>query len=395
MVVTNIHETMPRRKLARVFALSPRLTLHTHTQPVHATRRRRRPTCQLPVTIDAQLVEFVHTQSLELRVWRGDRADWPDGGTACGVAKVVLRSLLTTLGGVGGDVTIIPETGGGSGGGGGSGSGGDRTGSMAVRLFFKHRGLGSSSDCEAAEQYARQPKEISADRSEEGKGVVPAAAEAMHGEARRNARRRMPVSFREGFDVRGEEQIGGPSGGGGGGGDGGGGIDGPATRRDGAEAAKAAPTQGILSAAEGNPQQPGGAWEEEGTPKPNSQKRPPASSASSSSGGESGLRVHVERAMRLGVVASAAAAASGDPGGGVVGSAGSPRASLLPSTYVTFRWEEEGKPPLRPPLLLPPMPSAPSGEEGVGADQEENRQVRYLYPDRTKRVLPTRWLNVS
>lgn len=364
-LVNPFHETVLRQNWP-VFALAKTNLVHVvsyNTQSVHATRRRR-STCQLPVTIDAQFVEFVHTQSLELRVWRGDRADWPDGGTACGVAKVVLRSLLTTLGGVGGDVTISPETVGGVGGG----SGGDRAGSMTVRLFFKHRGLGSSNDgAAAAEEYARQPME-SANRNEEEKELA-AAAEPRHGEGRSNARRRAPVSFREGFDVFCEEQTGGPGGGGGGGG-----VDDPATPHEGPETATAMSNQGSLSAAEESPQQPRGAWEEEeGALKRNSQKRPPASSVSSL-GVESGLRVHVERAMRLGVVASAAAAL-GDRDVGVGGSVSSPPAALLPSTYVTFRWEEEGKPPLRSPLLLPPMPSAPSVGERVGASQEENRQV--------------------
>ena len=44
---------------------------------------------------------------------------------------------------------------------------------------------------------------------------------------------------------------------------------------------------------------------------------------------------------------------------------------MLPSTYVTFRWEEGGKPPLRSPLVLR---SAAAG--GAGVANSEAWQVR-------------------
>lgn len=336
------------------------MLLHTcdllQTQPTHAARRCR-PTCQLPVTIDAAFVQFVHTQSLELHVWRGDRGDWPAGGTACGVARVVLRSLLTTLGGVGSDVTIASEA-----------SGGDCAGSMTVRLCFKHRGLGSSSDDAAVEQSTGRLR-VSA--SATGEEDFEVAAETVHGEARGDSRRGVPASFRQAFDVLGEEQTGGP--------DGGKIYDDPATRHDGPETAKVTSRQASPSKSAGeNPQQLAGAWEGARTPNSKSHRRPPAGSASSL-WDKGGLRVHVERAMRLDVVASAAVA-SGDTEAGAVGSAGSPREALLPSTYVTFRWEEEGKQPLRSPLLLSPVLSTPpGGRAGVAGREDENRQVRFLF----------------
>lgn len=286
-------------------------------------------------------------------MWKGDQADWPAGGTACGVAKVVLRSLLTKLGGVGGNVTIVPETGGGD---------GDRAGSMSVRLFFKHRGLGSSSDDDAAAAQNTGQPSASASANEEAfqVGATKAAAQAMHGGARNDARRLVQEPFREEFDVLGEKRSGGP---------GRSAIDdGTAAHRDDPDTVKVTSRRASLSTAEENPQRPGGAL--------GGGKRPQVSSTSSL-GGERGLRVHVERAMRLGVVASAAAA-SGDVEVGVGGNACSPRAALLPSTYVTFRWEEEGKPPLRSPLLLPPVLSRPSGGAGVTDGEEENWQVSFF-----------------
>lgn len=95
------------------------------------------PRAKIPVTIDAAFVRFVHTQSLTVQVWRGRARAWPQGGLCVGVARVALRSLLTTLGGVGGNVSITSPAGSGD---------GPSTGSIGVRLFFKHRGLGSSGE---------------------------------------------------------------------------------------------------------------------------------------------------------------------------------------------------------------------------------------------------------
>ena len=333
---------------------------------------------QLSVTIDAAFVQHMHTQSLELRVWRGDRAGWPTGGTACGVAKVVLRSLLTTLGGVGGDVAITQAAGGGGGGGGGD----DRVGSVAARLFFKHRGLGSSGGADAE----RETGHPAGGGAGAGEGKEAAVA-AQQGEASGGGgRRRAPVTFREEVEVLGEEQ-GGPSNRTG--------RD-PAARGDGAESTtttkvkttrKTAGRAPLAESAGSSKNKPGEGTqeeEEEGPQGSNSRQRQREGSERAPpppSGTESELRVFVERAMRL-VVASAAAATaaaaplSGEPevAGGVAVSPG----SCSPSTYVTFRWEEEGKPPLRSPLLVPSA-SAVEAAADVAEGSEKIRKVKQLY----------------
>lgn len=315
---------------------------------------------QLPVTIDAAFVEFMHTQSLELRVWRGDRADWPTDGNPCGVAKVVLRSLLTTLGGVGGDLTIAQETGGS----------GDRAGSIAARLFFKHRGLGPTGVADP-EKETGQPVVAS---SSDGEKEVVVAAE---GEVQGVGRRRSPVSFREEVEVLGE------------------GRSAPsnrtnrdlAARRDGAGMATTTTTMAaaadrapVAESAESPRKRPRGRAREGGDEEPEGsnkhQRQPQGSGPASPSGGNSELRVHVERAMRLAAVS--AAPSSGEAMAEAAGGALSP-GTRLPSTYVTFRWEEEGKPPLRSPLLLLSGPSTSSEAAGVAEGSEEKREVNIVF----------------
>ncbi|CBJ27795.1 conserved unknown protein [Ectocarpus siliculosus] len=292
---------------------------------------------ELPVTIDAAFVEFVNTQSLELRVWSGNREDWPAGGSPCGVAKVALRSLLTTLGGVGGDAAVITP---------GEGVVG---GNVAARLFFKHRGLGSGDD--GTKRTVELP----------GAGTHRADEEEARGGI--GARRRLPVSFREGVEVLGEERgartgAGSPA-------------QGPAA----GAAVAAATTTATTTPRQASPDKslrtppPRGAPEE---------RRAAASDSPSVVVKESNvLRVCVERAMRLEAIPAAAAAKtlSGDPE--TVGCAALPPDAVLPppppsppSTYVTLRWEEEGKPPLRSPLLS--GPAAASGEAGAAEGEEES-----------------------
>lgn len=316
---------------------------------------------QLPVIIDAAFVQHMHTQSLELCVWKGDRADWPTGGTACGVAKVVLRSLLTTLGGVGGDVAVTKGTGGGS---------GDRAGNIAARLFFKHRGLGSIEVADAdavTERETGQPAANGAGADEEEEKEVAMAAQGeAHSGGSRGGRRRAPVTFREDVEVLGEEQAG-PSR-----------LTGrdPTARNDGADITTTTTIAGRDSLAESldnHQDKAGGGMQEESEHQDLSSQRPQreGSGSASPSGAESELRVYVERAMRLVMVS--AVPSSGEPE--VAGGVASPGTSL-PSTYVTLRWEEEGKPPLRSPLLLRSVPSASAEAAGVAKGSEENWKVK-------------------
>lgn len=295
------------------------------------------------MTIDAAFVEFVNTKSLELRVWSGNREDWPAGGSPCGVAKVALRSLLTTLGGVGGDAAVITP---------GEGVVG---GNVAARLFFKHRGLGSGDD--------------GAKRAVELPGAGTHRADEEEAQRGIGARRRLPVSFREEVEVLGEER-GGRTGAGSP-------AQGPAA---GAEVAAATTT--TTTPRQTSPDKslrtppPRGAPEE---------RRAAASDSPSVVVEVSNvLGVCVERAMRLEAIPAAAAATlSGDPET-MAGCAALPPDVVPPppppppsppSTYVTLRWEEEGKPPLRSPLLS--GPAAASGEAGVADGEEE---VSFLPP---------------
>ena len=330
--------------------------------------------CQLPVTIDAAFVEFVRTQSLELRVWKGGRASWPSGGTVCGVAKVVLHPLLTTIEGVGGDVAIAPQGGGGV----------DRAaGSVAARVFFKHRDSGANEDANGDENDRHAGGRLN---EEDGEAAAAAAAAASK-KACGSARRRVPVTFREEVEVIDEEKAGYR----------GGRIDGdPSEGIDGAEMLPPADSgQPALGESSEKPES-GGVGEEDNSQAGNSSQqqqrrrrrlRQPEGPAWSLGGeSERGLEVFVERAMRLAAVSGAGAgAASADPEV-VAGGDVSPE-TPLPSAYVTFRWEEEGKPPLRSPLVLRPPPSTSSGPAGVAdGGQERERQVSSLVMTCTGRL---------
>lgn len=326
--------------------------------------------CQLPVTIDAAFVEFVRTQSLELRVWKGCRASWPSGGTACGVGRLLLRPLLTTLEGVGGDVPIAAEVGGGG--------GGDRAGSVAARVFFKHRGSGSNGGARAEK---REGQDGACSTEGDSAAAAAAAPAAAPGEAFGRARRRMPVTFREEVEVFDQEEAG--------------------HRVDGDPAKRGHATEiplrdsGQLSLGESSESsEPEGAGEEEYSQESKSQQRQLEGPATSL-GGERVLEVCVEKAMRL-VVSSAAAAAAAPEDPEVVGSVVSPGVAL-PSTYVTFRWEEEGKPPLTSPLVSRPLPSTSSGSGRVDGEEGEDAQViclnvhiSWLFVFRWKRVVGVR-----
>ena len=223
----------------------------------------------------------MHTRSLELRVWRGARDDWPRAGTACGAAKVALRSLLTTLEGVDGDVAVTPE-------------GGRGSGSVACHLFFKHRGVGSTD--EDLGQRACHVREC-----EDGE-----------------VERQVPEPLREEAEVLV-------------------GREGPRDA-DGLDAVHGAGAAAVSGQILG--------WSESQFRTQEELKVQP--SKLELSGGK--LKVYVDRAMRL---------LSGTDEGTEPGA--SPE--LLPSTYVTFRWEEGGKPPLRSPLVLGP-PAAGGADVG-------------------------------
>ncbi|CAB1118524.1 unnamed protein product [Ectocarpus sp. CCAP 1310/34] len=342
----------PERKRGRVYVWKPgdekeerRREVQWSAAVVAARQEERRDLVallrwrlELPVTIDAAFVEFVNTKSLELRVWSGNREDWPAGGSPCGVAKVALRSLLTTLGGVGGDAAVITP---------GEGVVG---GNVAARLFFKHRGLGSGDD--GAKRTVELPSAGTHRADEPGpQGGI-------------GARGRLPLSFREEVEVLGEGR-GGRTGAGSP-------AQGPTA---GAEVAAAATTTTTTT----TPRQ-ASPDKSLRTPSPRGAPKEPRAAASDSPSvvvEESNvLMVCVERAMRLEAnPAAVATTLSGDPE--TVGCAALPPDEVLsppppspPSTYVTLRWEEEGKPPLRSPLLS--GPAAASGEAGVADGEEES-----------------------
>lgn len=264
---------------------------------------------QLPIAIDAAFVEFMHTRSLELRVWRGARDEWPRAGTACGSAKVALRPLLTTLDGVDGDVSVVPE-------------GGRGSGNVACHLFFKHRGVGSiDANLEQRGGRARGSEERRVEHREPE--LVQEEVEAL-------------VAREGSSDADDSDAL------------------------HGAGAVAASVRVLGLSASQSRTQEEVNAQPSEPEP----------------SGGK--LNVYVERAMRL----------LSSPGGST-----EPGASpdVLPSTYVTFRWEEGGKPPLRSPLVLAPA-AAGEADVGCGADvgNTEAWQVRLDSALRTRaRIVST------
>lgn len=279
---------------------------------------------QLPVTIDAAFVEYVRTQSLELHVWTGRREDWPAGGATCGVAKVVLSSLLTTIEGAGGDMAIVSER---------SGDGSD-SGCITARVFFKHRGLGPNDDA--------RPSRACGIEAVSRWGVA-------------SARGRPPVSFREEVEVLGQDRSGSGS------------PDDDDGFASGNEIIAPIMEDPALQDEPVNGRSSEQALEEEQASAAQNQSTGVADAAeqgvSSSSGLESVLEVYVERAMRL-------LAISGDRA--VEADVAAPENSP-PSTYVTFRWEEEGRSPLRSPLV----PRGQARSTAVGGDTEE-WQVCYL-----------------
>lgn len=250
------------------------------------------------------------------------------------MAKVVLRSLLTTLGGVGGDAAVIS-----------SGEGGFGGGNVAARLFFEHRGLGSGDD--GATRRAEFP----------GAGTNRADEEAAQGGI--GARRRLPVSFREEVEVLGEERDGRTGAGSP--------AQGPAA---GAEIAAAT----TLTSRQASPDESLGTPPARGAPE---ERRAAASDSPPVVEESNVLRVCVERAMRL-EATPAAATVSGDP---EMAECAAPYPHAVPpppSTYVTLRWEEEGKPPLRSPLLS--GPAAASGEAGEASVANGEEEVSFLPP---------------
>lgn len=273
-------------------------------RPDRPTNRPNTYTLQLPITIDAAFVEFVHTQSLEIHVWRGDRDEWPRAGTALGKAKIALRSLLVTLGGIGGDVNISPATGRGY-----------RAGRVAVRLFFKHRGLGS-----------RHEPALPGNGGEEKRGAQKNDASDGDG------CERLPPAL---LQDDGSE---------------------PSERKDPCDSSPPFSSMRVPESATATSHQ---ASEGASRAEPESRARgQPTAQLAGEAGGK--LEVNIERAMRL------LSTVPGDPEAGV-SSEGS-----LPSTYVTFRWEEGGKPPLRPVLVLGEAISA-----GEQFDKGKDEQVRF------------------
>lgn len=212
------------------------------------------------MTIDAAFVEFVHTESLELRIWRGRRETWPKSGTVYGVATIPLRPLLMKLGGIDGGVAVLRRN-----------ESDERAGSVAVHVSFKHRRAGFIDRYKPADQAVGDTDDREAKDDlylAQNQSEVPPERSRVHS----------------------REQL----------------VD--------------------------------------------------------VSGGR--LGVHVERAMRLW------RSVPGETGQVVAGGEANGSAPLL-STYVSFRWEEAGKPPLRP--VLTPENANPIG--AVRENQLHHRQV--------------------
>lgn len=277
-------------------------------------------------------MRFVHTQSLEIRIWSGVQGAWPRGGAPAGVASVPLRSLLTTLGGVGGTVSIVPH----------ADDGCQTGGKIAVRLFFKHRSLGCS-EVESDGAAASQPQRIK--RGGEG-GGIRVIADAEEGERFAGDQGRSSTFTPQGCsDARDGRATGGGSG------DSGERSDPkssnsslPPSLPTALSSVPAAPEfatrNGVVECVESDclvlrDTEPDAALQPQSIP----------------DGGR--LRVFVERAMRLPPEPARVEEA---------GSISSP-AESLPSTYVTFRWEEGGKPPLRSPFAV----GVTEGTSGGGA----------------------------
>lgn len=211
------------------------------------------------MAIDAAFVEYVHTQSLELRIWRGRRETWPKSGAAYGVANIPLRPLLMKLGGIGGNVTMLRRN-----------ESDERAGSVTVHVSFKHRRTGFGDKDKPAGQAAGDTDDREARGGAYGGEIGKTEEDSSRPDDLDLAQIQSEVPP-EGSGVQSREQL------------------------------------------------------------------------ADVSGGR--LVVHVERAMRLwrnGPRETARVVAAGEAEG----------SSPSLSTYISFRWEEAGKPPLRPVLTL-------------------------------------------
>lgn len=253
----------------------------------------------------------MHTQSLEVCIWRGRQEDWPEAGTSHGVAKVALRSLLTTLGSIGGTVSVNP----------GREHSSPTDGSIAILLFFKHRGLRSN------DASPHKDGEMAGGHTEGGRGGVEVTG--------------------NGGPVQGSHQLDGAA------------LDeknnvggvGDVKSRAGAEIVPPLPPSllsftGFSNSAVAFDLIPGQAVGDDTSQSQAQQVRDEPTAQTREPVRRGKLRVHVERAMRLPPATSMSEVPA--PGAST---------EALPSTYVTFRWEEGGKPPLRSPLVLEPATS--------------------------------------
>lgn len=263
------------------------------------------------MTIDSAFVEFVHTQSLEVCIWRGRQEDWPEAGTPHGVAKVALRSLLTTLGSIGGTISINP----------GREHSSPTDGSIAILLFFKHRGSGSN------DASPHKDREMTGGHTEGGQDGVEVTG---NGGPVQGSHQSDGAALDEKSDV--------------------GGV-GDANSRAFAEVVPPLPPSLPSLAGFSNPAVafdaiPGQAVVDGTSQSQTQQARDESTAQTGEPVGRGKLRVHVERAMRLPPATSVSEVPALDVS-----------MEALPSTYVTFRWEEGGKPPLRSPLVLEPATS--------------------------------------
>lgn len=222
------------------------------------------------MTIDAKFVGYVHTQSLEVRIWRGHRETWPRSGEVYGVASIPLRPLLMKQEGIEGDVAELRRN-----------ESDERAGSVTVHVSFKHRRASVVDRDKPADQTVGDAN----DREARDDGEI-------------------------GNTMENDLDL----------------------------------TQNLSEVP------------------PERSRVQPREKLADVSGGR--LGVHVERAMRLwrnGPRETAQGVAAGVVDG----------SSPLLSTYVSFRWEEAGKPPLRPVLTL--ENANPIG--AVRGDEPCHRQV--------------------
>lgn len=288
------------------------------------------PSNQLDATIDATFVRFLHTESLDVRIWYGRPAAWPRAGASAGVARISLRSLLTTLGGVSGNVSITRR----------AGDDHQAAGYIAARLFFEHRGLSSSSaePNAATDRHLRhqggQDEKYDEGGRPAGAGRVPTQWVAKCGGPDRTLlfeKEGVVCSKRAHSDRRGDSDT----------------REGEKSpEEDASLASTKVPETGDLAA------RTGAVRDELAATSAALEKRATLQQPASA-GGEGGkLQVVVERAMRLPLLSFGTERT--DAGLSV---------ESLPSTYVTFRWEEGGKPPLRSPFAVGFKEAADGGAE--------------------------------